>query len=209
MPRRSSVCAEGVANGLFPSLFSAFLDPRLGLWAWRLCSHTARVPRTPSQPFLLPNSPHPALPESVTQPPRSLAGWPPPDWAPGKRPKLAEPEGATRMVYPRDRPSPKGPALHLLSKFDGVAGEPRPKLGVQVGSGGNLDHLLMPPLDGTVSLIQVQNVSVLVSYSERETQLLQGSEHPPTAIQLRGPVDAHSQQSGQPGQKPPPPRPGP
>lgn len=40
VPRRSSVRAEGaegVGRGLFPSLFSAFLDSRLGLLAWCLC----------------------------------------------------------------------------------------------------------------------------------------------------------------------------
>lgn len=58
---------------------------------------------------------------------------------------------------------PEGPVSHLLSKLDRVAGEPGPKLGVQVGSRGNLHHFLVPPLDGTVSLVQVQNVPVLVS----------------------------------------------
>lgn len=62
---------------------------------------------------------------------------------------------------------PEGPALHLLGKFDRVAGEPGPKVGVQVESRGNLNHFLVPPLDGTVSLIQVQNVPVLVPWGGR------------------------------------------
>lgn len=60
--------------------------------------------------------------------------------------------------------SPRAPALHLLCKFDRVTGEPAPKLGVQVGSRGDLDHLLVPPLDGAVSLVQVQDVPVLVPW---------------------------------------------
>ena len=60
--------------------------------------------------------------------------------------------------------SPRAPALHLLCKFDRVTGEPAPKLGVQVGSRGDLDHLLVPPLDGAVSLVQVQDVAVLVPW---------------------------------------------
>lgn len=62
---------------------------------------------------------------------------------------------------------PASPALHLLSEFDRVAGEPGPKVGVQVESGGDLDHFLVPPLDGTVSLVQVQNVPVLVPWGGR------------------------------------------
>lgn len=61
----------------------------------------------------------------------------------------------------------RAPALHLFSKSDRVAGEPGPQLGVQVGSRGDLDHLLVPPLDGAVSFIQVQNVPVLVPWGGR------------------------------------------
>lgn len=56
------------------------------------------------------------------------------------------------------------PTLHLLSEFHRVAGEPSPKLRVQVGSRGNLDHLLVPPLDGAISLVQVQDVPILVPW---------------------------------------------
>lgn len=55
-----------------------------------------------------------------------------------------------------------GAPIHLLSKFDRVAGEPGPKQRVQVGSRGDLHHLLVPPLDGAVPLVQVQDVPVLV-----------------------------------------------
>lgn len=70
-------------------------------------------------------------------------------------------------MSPRGRLFLKAPAFHLLSKFDRVTGESGPKLGVQVGSRSNLNHFLVPPLDGTVSLVQVQNVPVLVSCGER------------------------------------------
>lgn len=73
----------------------------------------------------------------------------------------------TGSSSPRGRLFLKAPAFHLLSKSDRVTGEPGPKLGVQVGSRGNLDHLLVPPLDGAVALIQMQNVPILVSCGER------------------------------------------
>jgi hypothetical protein len=60
---------------------------------------------------------------------------------------------------------------HLLSKFDRVTSEPCTELGVQVGSRGDLYHLLVPPLDGAVPLIQVQDVSVLVPWGRQEASL--------------------------------------
>lgn len=35
-------------------------------------------------------------------------------------------------------------------------------MGIQVGSRGDLYHLLVPTLDGAVSLVQVQDVPILV-----------------------------------------------
>lgn len=94
-------------------------------------------------------------------------------WAPVSTGHEATPAGAwskpaeqAPRLYMGDS-VPEGPALHLLSKFDRVAGEPGPKVGVQVESRGNLNHFLVPPLDGTVSLIQVQNVPVLVPWGGR------------------------------------------
>lgn len=57
---------------------------------------------------------------------------------------------------------PPGACPHLLGKFDRVTGEAGAQLGVQMGSRSNLYHLLMPPLDGAVTLIQVQDVPILV-----------------------------------------------
>lgn len=92
---------------------------------------------------------HWLLPFSGQQtPPPSAGGWPP-----------CTPAGCPQGTSSAPRP-------HLLGKFDGVAGEPRPELGVQVGSRGNLYHLLVPPLDGAVSLIQVQDVPILVPWGQ-------------------------------------------
>lgn len=156
-----------------------------GLQAWSLglaplLSHS-EGPKDPVSALSPPRQSLPLPPRaSHSGPPCPLADCPHPDRTPGKRPKLAgaqrEPLGIGSLS-PRGRLSPNPPALHLLSKFNRVTGEPSPKLGVQVGGRGNLDHFLVPPLDGTVSLIQVQNVPILVSYSERETQLLQGLKH--------------------------------
>lgn len=156
-----------VASGLFPSLFSAFLDSRLGslglepLLLTQRGSQRARVSPFSSQTVPTPPSQSQSLWASLLPSRPSPSGqdpWHEPKPAGAQR----EPLG-TGSLSPPGRLSPKAPALHLLSKFDRVTGEPRPKLGVQVGGRGNLDHFLVPPLDGTVSLVQVQNVPVLVS----------------------------------------------
>lgn len=67
-----------------------------------------------------------------------------------------------------------------------------------MGSRGDLHHLLVPPLDGAVSLVQMQNVPVLVPCRGRSTLLQAWQSHT-----SRWPISARSS-AGQPGENRPP-----
>lgn len=58
---------------------------------------------------------------------------------------------------------PGGCSTHLLGQPDGVVRELGAQLGVQVGGRRDLNHLLVPPLDGAVPLVEVHHVPVLVT----------------------------------------------
>ena len=54
--------------------------------------------------------------------------------------------------------------LYLSGQVDRVSCESVPEVWVQLYSRGHLYHLLVPPLDGAVPLIQVDNITILVTW---------------------------------------------
>lgn len=70
-----------------------------------------------------------------------------------------------------------------------------------MGSGGDLNHLLVPPLDGAVPLVQVQDVPVLVPCGDRTPLSFPKSKHLLTA--LPGPPWRGRQPGGSPAPRAP------
>lgn len=54
--------------------------------------------------------------------------------------------------------------MYLLGKFNRVRREPVSEMRVQLSRRSNLHHLLMPSLNGTVSLIQMDHISILITW---------------------------------------------
>lgn len=71
------------------------------------------------------------------------------------------------LADPTGGPTPQMAGLlvvpHLLGQADGISSEFRAQLRVEVRSRGDFHHFLVPSLDGTVPLIQMQYIPMLVT----------------------------------------------
>lgn len=57
--------------------------------------------------------------------------------------------------------------VYLLGEFNRVRGESVSEMRVQLSRRSNLHHLLMPSLNGTVSLIQMNHISILITWERK------------------------------------------
>lgn len=69
--------------------------------------------------------------------------------------------------------------LYLSGQVDRVSGESVPEVWVQLYSRGHLYHLLVPPLDRAVPLIQVDNITILITWERWDDNVIRSTVYNP------------------------------